>query len=390
MAMIFEQQRSARPHALIVDDSQIARYVLSDMLERFDIDVEVAESAEIGLQKIRESGAASRFDVVFMDYLLPGIDGLEAVRRLRAREATVNLPVVMYTSEDSPEFRNRAGDAGANDVLVKTAGRDTLANIMKRLGVRSATPSNRDASGNVIRMRGGHGGRPASETADVGGMKLLARSLEAHHASLRSDLLAEFAILERHEEKMRSELASRVNLVARYTVAQLQKSAEASRREHVAERQKSAQRVRAQASMFAVAMALVLVLGWQGIRSYSALDARLEATTAALETQSRTLEALRDDVRAGTAPTAAATDVSSDVSAMPISAAPGVTAPAAGSAAAALVGELQSMGIMGPIRIETDAGAFCVRAAQNGYRIQGGSLSFSECEPLPLWTQTTP
>ncbi len=287
MAMIFEQQRSARPHALVVDDSQIARYVLSDMLERFDIEVEVADSAEIGLQKIRESDAASRFDVVFMDYLLPGIDGLEAVRRLRAREATVNLPVVMYTSEDSPEFRNRAGDAGANDVLVKTAGQDTLANIMQRLGVRSGTPSTRDASGNVIRMRGGHGGRPASGTADLSGMKLLARSLEAHHASLRSDLLAEFAILERHEEKMRSELASRVNLVARYTVAQLQKSAEASRRERAAERQKSAQRAWAQTAMFAVAMALVLVLGWQGISSYSALDARLDATTAALEAQSR-------------------------------------------------------------------------------------------------------
>jgi hypothetical protein len=226
-------------------------------------------------------------------------------------------------------------------------------------------------------------------------MKMLARSLEAHHAALRSDLLAEFAILERHEEKMRSELASRVNLVARYTVAQLQKTAEESRKDRAAERQETARRTSAQVAMFALAVVLTLGLGWRAVERYADLDAQLAATTATLEEQRLTIEALRADVLAANQATVLAADVGTPEPAFPatveFSGEPvSVAAPEPASAASALVDEMQSMGIMGRIQIETDAGTFCVRAAQDGYRIEGGNVAFSECESLPLAGQTTP
>jgi CheY-like chemotaxis protein len=75
-----------RPRALVVDDSQIARYILSGQLKKLGFGVEVADSAEAALRQL----AGPVPDVVFLDYLLPGIDGLETVSRLRTVTSSRN------------------------------------------------------------------------------------------------------------------------------------------------------------------------------------------------------------------------------------------------------------------------------------------------------------
>ena len=52
--------------------------------------------------------------------------------------------------------------------------------------------------------------------------------------------------------------------------------------------------------------------------------------------------------------------------------------------ATALVNELQSMGILGPVRVETSAGSFCVTATASGYRIEGANVALKDCESLPV------
>ena len=59
-------------------------------------------------------------------------------------------------------------------------------------------------------------------------------------------------------------------------------------------------------------------------------------------------------------------------------------AQADGNVADTLVSELQSMGILGPVRIETTAGSFCVTSAPGGFGIEVSNLSLGQCEPLPL------
>ena len=54
------------------------------------------------------------------------------------------------------------------------------------------------------------------------------------------------------------------------------------------------------------------------------------------------------------------------------------------NAAELLVTEIQSMGILGPIRIETTAGSFCVKAAPQGFNLVGNNLSLWDCEALPV------
>ena len=81
MAAPVSELTAHRPRALVVDDSQIARYVLSGQLKKLGFSVEVVDSAEAALRQL----AGPLPDVVFLDYVLPGIDGLEAVSRLRGQ-----------------------------------------------------------------------------------------------------------------------------------------------------------------------------------------------------------------------------------------------------------------------------------------------------------------
>ena len=75
--------------ALIVDDSKSARVLLKRILETHDLDVDTAESAEDALDYL----IRSRPDVIFMDHLMPGMDGFEAVSAIKKNPETATIPM---------------------------------------------------------------------------------------------------------------------------------------------------------------------------------------------------------------------------------------------------------------------------------------------------------
>ena len=101
--------------ALIVDDSKTARQVLGKVLERHRIRVEMAGSAEEALNYL----ATSRPDVIFMDHLMPGMDGFQAVRAIKNNPATATIPIMMYTSQAGELYVSQARALGAVGVLPK-------------------------------------------------------------------------------------------------------------------------------------------------------------------------------------------------------------------------------------------------------------------------------
>jgi CheY-like chemotaxis protein len=102
--------------ALVVDDSRSARVILSRMLEAHGVQVDTAESGEQALDYVRTATP----DVIFMDQLMPGMDGLQALRMLKSDARTHSIPVMMYTSQDDAEYVQRARAYGAIGVLSKT------------------------------------------------------------------------------------------------------------------------------------------------------------------------------------------------------------------------------------------------------------------------------
>src|SRR5260370_7218518 len=86
----------ARKRALVVDDSKSARVILSRMLEKYDVEVDMAESAEQAIEYLN----SNRPDAIFMDHLMPGMDGLQAVKAIKSNALPGTIPIMMYTSQE--------------------------------------------------------------------------------------------------------------------------------------------------------------------------------------------------------------------------------------------------------------------------------------------------
>jgi two-component system cell cycle response regulator DivK len=100
---------------LVVEDNERNLKLLRDVLEYEGYDVRVARTGEDAVTvAVKEPP-----DLVLMDLQLPGIDGMEALRRLRESPRTVDVPVVAVTAQAMKQDRERALQAGFNGYLEK-------------------------------------------------------------------------------------------------------------------------------------------------------------------------------------------------------------------------------------------------------------------------------
>jgi two-component system, cell cycle response regulator DivK len=100
---------------LVVEDNERNLKLLRDVLEYAGYDVRVARTAEDGISL----AASEPPDLVLMDLQLPGIDGMEALRRLRESPRTADIPVVAVTAQAMKQDRERALEAGFNGYIEK-------------------------------------------------------------------------------------------------------------------------------------------------------------------------------------------------------------------------------------------------------------------------------
>jgi CheY-like chemotaxis protein len=105
----------AAKRALVVDDSKSARAFLSRMLEKHLLEVDCAESAEEAIDYLTRH----RPDVIFMDHLMPGMDGFQAVQAIKNNPRTATIPILMYTSQEGELYLGQARALGAIGVLPK-------------------------------------------------------------------------------------------------------------------------------------------------------------------------------------------------------------------------------------------------------------------------------
>jgi CheY-like chemotaxis protein len=101
--------------ALIVDDSRSARTFLTRVLERYDLEVDSAASAQEAIDYLIHQ----RPDVIFLDHLMPGMDGFEALTVIKNDPRTATIPVMMYTSQEGELYLSQARALGAMGVLPK-------------------------------------------------------------------------------------------------------------------------------------------------------------------------------------------------------------------------------------------------------------------------------
>jgi DNA-binding response OmpR family regulator len=129
-----------RTAALLVDDDARLASLVSEYLGQHDVDVTIAADGERGLSVL----AARQFDVVLLDLMLPGIDGLEVCRRIRAGEHA-GVPVIMLTAKGEDVDKIVGLELGADDYLAKPFNpRELLARVRAVLRRAQASPTDRD------------------------------------------------------------------------------------------------------------------------------------------------------------------------------------------------------------------------------------------------------
>jgi DNA-binding response OmpR family regulator len=137
---------------LVVDDDDRIAAIVRDGLTRLGYRVELAADGPMALAAV----GAQPFDLVVLDLLLPGMDGVEVCGRLRVRGGP---PVIMLTARDAVAEKIAGLDSGADDYLTKPFVLEELVArvraVLRRHAPRSATPLRVAARGSMRR-----GGRP--------------------------------------------------------------------------------------------------------------------------------------------------------------------------------------------------------------------------------------
>jgi CheY-like chemotaxis protein len=119
---------------LIADDDASNREVLTYYLRRQGYDVVAVADGELALAAI----ADRRFALVLLDVVMPGLDGLEALRRIRGTHSACELPVILFTGLDAPDAFDVAGQLGANAWLAKPY---QLADLLAAVRGQIASPT---------------------------------------------------------------------------------------------------------------------------------------------------------------------------------------------------------------------------------------------------------
>lgn len=119
------------PRVLVVDDNPINQLVAREMLLSLGVEVETAEHGADALARLERSSYA----LVFMDVMMPVLDGLattRAWRELEQRSGRRRLPVVALTANAMASDRERCLEAGMDDYLAKPVRREQLAQMLAR------------------------------------------------------------------------------------------------------------------------------------------------------------------------------------------------------------------------------------------------------------------
>ncbi|MCX4190736.1 response regulator [Methylophaga sp. OBS3] len=122
--------------ALVVDDSKVARLTLNKLLLAQQFDVVEHDSAENALAWLAQQTHLP--SVIFMDLMMPGMDGLTATRTIKADGKLQAVPVVICTGNDSDIEKNAAVEAGAETVLAKPPASEALQQVLSQLPTKAA------------------------------------------------------------------------------------------------------------------------------------------------------------------------------------------------------------------------------------------------------------
>ena len=374
----------ARKRALVVDDSKSARVILSRMLEKYDIEVEMAESAEQAIEYLK----SNRPDAIFMDHLMPGMDGLQAVQAIKGNPQTAMIPIMMYTSQEGELYVGQARALGAMGVLPKQVRPVDVSKVLYELHL---LPDRRDMTEAAL--------APVELEASVPVDKPAAPKLVAG-TSIDWGRRVESAVKEQAVDIRRFIVASLDSFSSRI-VTDVRESLTIPAVEPVAPAVR-ASRVNWPLALLSAAACLATIAcaaGWVLTRNelsqaradmagIAAANGELERTRLDLSASNKELTAAVAAAAANSAANAAAPSVGGSASSIPprVEPVPYGEIPFDRSRLDVLrdlVGKLETQGFHGVVKVSNLAGQFCLTGNQNdGFALAAPTLAANKCDTI--------
>ena len=131
---------------LVVDDNASARKILQGMLESFDFRVSLAATGEEGISELEKASETHPYELVLMDWKMPGMNGIEASRRIRNHPGLAKIPmIIMVTAYGREEIMRQADQVGLESFLIKPVSASVLFDTIMRAFGKEVTEASRFA-----------------------------------------------------------------------------------------------------------------------------------------------------------------------------------------------------------------------------------------------------
>ncbi len=375
----------AAKRALIVDDSRSARVILSRMLESYGLQVDAAEAAEQAFEFLEHNQP----DVIFMDHLMPGMDGFQAVQALKANPATAMIPVMMYTSQEGDLYVGQARALGAVGVLPKTVKHTDVSRVLYQLNLLHDRREDRPAVFDAVSRPADHSQvvevdsaraeqfepAPTSTALEAALKPLLAGAFKEQQIELRRFMLASFeAFVRRVSADIRSA-----------AVPQPESSDPATQLAASTAPQDSTRWPWLMAGIAVTALLPTVILGafylriMDTTRSLTDANTRLAQLVAEQQAQINTLRDAPPTADALAERTAAGADAAVETDLVGYGEAP--LAGARVEKLRALLGRLKANAFKGTVRVESFVGDFCLAGnALEGFSLAADDLPARRCD----------
>ena len=174
---------------LVVDDNASARHILTEMLTGFGITADAVASGEAALQRLQQASAEGRpYQLVLLDWRMPGMDGLEVTRHIREHASLSTTPaVLMVTAYAREEVLQRAEALGVQGLLIKPVTESVLFNTIQH--IFQPLPANTPAHGQATRTCAAPALRLSDLARRLGGKRVLVVDDNALNREVAADFL---------------------------------------------------------------------------------------------------------------------------------------------------------------------------------------------------------
>jgi CheY-like chemotaxis protein len=377
------------------------------MLEQHNLEVDAVESAEQALEYL----AHHRPDVIFMDHLMPGMDGFQAVQAIKNNPRTATIPIMMYTSQEGDLYVGQARALGAMGVLPKQLKPVDVSKVLYQLNLM---PERHEAEvPRVAEVRG-----PAVVVMGEAGMAQGAAQLATAHAMAEppprppgGELRAQIEALMREQTtELRRFVIASLDSFANRVVSDLRGAPPDNSVEIIGEElpppppKRRAERFAFAAAVVAAVLAGVVIWIWLKLGQVNADYEALRAQAGQLEQANRQLTTMVAQLRSTasertgmpepgrmtnapmvTVPAQAASEAPPAAPAsMALESIPYGEMPLSGSrveSVRAVLTQLVAQSFHGTLRVEVYPGRFClVGNPADGYNTAPDDLAYSKCE----------